>query len=68
MKLDGSTMRKAVAWHKTAEGDPCIRAVLADEEGNTRFAGDAEYRGAPPDSVVAAFDDCPVCGRPFAAN
>ena len=65
MKMDGSTMRKAVAWHKTAEGDACVAAVVSANGGRiTRFVNrEILARLSPGMYDIAAFDKCPVCGK-----
>jgi hypothetical protein len=67
MELNASTMRKAVAYHKTAEGDACVAAVAAAEGGRvTRFLGRDALAKLPPGVYdLEVFDRCPVCGKEF---
>ena len=67
MELNASTMRKAVAHHKTAEGDACVAAVVSANGGKiTRFVGrELLARLDPALHDIAVFERCPVCGKEF---
>ena len=67
MELNASTMRKAVAHHKTAEGDACVAAVVSVNGGRTvRYVNRETLAKLGPGLCdVATFDRCPVCGKEF---
>lgn len=67
MELNAATMRKAVAHHKTAEGDACVAAVVSANGGRTVRYVNRELlaRLDPAMYDIATFDRCPVCGKEF---
>ena len=67
MELNASTMRKAVAHHKTAEGDACVAAVVTANGGRTVRYVNRETLAKLGKGLydVPTFDRGTVCGKEF---
>ena len=65
MDITSSLLRKAAEFHKTTEGERCIRGIARHKTG-IRFVTPSAYELLnPEEDVVKTFTRCPVCGRVF---
>ncbi|HOP08490.1 MAG TPA: hypothetical protein PLF13_14555 [candidate division Zixibacteria bacterium] len=64
MDITSSLLRKAAEFHKTTDGERCIRGMARHKMG-IRFVTPSAYKLLEPEDIAKTFTRCPVCGRVF---